>query len=33
MLGVGGIGFTLLIVSAQAFKATLLNPVDTLKDE
>lgn len=33
MLGLGGIGFTLLIVSAQSFRATLMNPVETLKDE
>ncbi len=33
LLAIGGIGFTLLIVSAQAFKATLMNPVETLKDE
>jgi putative ABC transport system permease protein len=33
MLALGGIGFTLLIVSAQSFRATQMNPVDTLKDE
>jgi putative ABC transport system permease protein len=33
MLGIGGIGFTLLIVSAQSYRATQMNPVDTLKDE
>jgi putative ABC transport system permease protein len=33
MLAIGGIGFTLLIVSAQSFRATQMNPVETLKDE
>ena len=33
LLGIGGIGFTLLIVYAQSFRATQLNPVKTLKDE
>ncbi|WP_111672257.1 ABC transporter permease [Algoriphagus litoralis] len=33
ILGMVGIGFTLLIVSAQSFRATQMNPVDTLKDE
>lgn len=33
VLAVGGIAFTLAIVSAQAFKATQMNPVKTLKDE
>lgn len=28
-----GIGFTLAIVSAQSYRATQMNPVDTLKDE
>ncbi|WP_026954480.1 ABC transporter permease [Algoriphagus vanfongensis] len=33
LLTIAGVGFTLLIVSAQAFRATQMNPVDTLKDE
>ncbi|UZD23961.1 ABC transporter permease [Algoriphagus halophytocola] len=33
LLALGGVAFTLLIVSAQAFKATRMNPVKTLKDE
>lgn len=33
LLAILGIGFTLLIVSAQAFRATQMNPVKTLKDE
>lgn len=33
LLAIGGIAFTLIIVSAQAFKATQMNPVKTLKDE
>lgn len=33
LLAIGGILFTLMIVSAQAFKATQMNPVKTLKDE
>ncbi|SFU17465.1 ABC-type transport system, involved in lipoprotein release, permease component [Algoriphagus locisalis] len=33
VLGVAGIVFTLLIVSAQSFRATQMNPVKTLKDE
>lgn len=33
LLAIGGIVFTLMIVSAQAFKATQMNPVKTLKDE
>ncbi|WP_296702674.1 ABC transporter permease [Algoriphagus sp.] len=33
VLAIGGIAFTLAIVSAQAFKATQMNPVKTLKDE
>lgn len=32
-LGVAGIAFTLLIVSAQSFRATQMNPVKTLKDD
>ncbi|MDO8965727.1 FtsX-like permease family protein [Algoriphagus sp.] len=33
VLALAGIGFTLAIVSAQAFRATQMNPVTTLKDE
>jgi putative ABC transport system permease protein len=33
LLGLGGIGFTLLIVYLQSFRATQVNPVKTLKDE
>jgi putative ABC transport system permease protein len=33
LLALGGIGFTLLIVSAQSYRATQMNPVKTLKDE
>ena len=33
LLAIGGVVFTLMIVSAQAFKATQMNPVKTLKDE
>ncbi|SIN82301.1 ABC transporter permease [Algoriphagus halophilus] len=33
LLAIGGIGFTLLIVSAQAYFAAQMNPVKTLKDE
>lgn len=33
LLAVVGIGFTLAIVSAQSYKATQTNPVNTLKDE
>ena len=33
ILGVAGIAFTLMIVSAQSFRATQMNPVKTLKDE
>jgi len=33
VLGVAGIVFTLLIVSAQSYRATQMNPVKTLKDE
>ena len=33
ILGLAGIVFTLLIVSAQSYRATQMNPVKTLKDE
>ena len=33
LLAILGIAFTLLIVSAQSFRATQMNPVKTLKDE
>ncbi|WP_026950256.1 ABC transporter permease [Algoriphagus mannitolivorans] len=33
LLGVSGIGFTLMIVYAQSYRATQVNPVKTLKDE
>ncbi|WP_339866552.1 ABC transporter permease [uncultured Algoriphagus sp.] len=33
VLGIAGIVFTLLIVSAQSYRATQMNPVKTLKDE
>ncbi|PZX50603.1 ABC transporter permease [Algoriphagus chordae] len=33
ILGLAGIAFTLLIVTAQAYRATQMNPVKTLKDE
>ena len=33
VLGVAGIAFTLMIVSAQSYRATQMNPVKTLKDE
>lgn len=33
ILALVGIGFTLAIVSAQSYRATQMNPVDTLKDE
>jgi putative ABC transport system permease protein len=33
VLALAGIGFTLAIVSAQSFRATQMNPVNTLKDE
>jgi putative ABC transport system permease protein len=33
VLGIAGILFTLLIVSAQSYRATQMNPVKTLKDE
>ncbi len=33
LLAISGIGFTLLIVSAQAFYASQMNPVKTLKDD
>ncbi|MEB2777700.1 FtsX-like permease family protein [Algoriphagus sp. D3-2-R+10] len=33
LLGFAGIAFTIAIVSAQSFRATQMNPVDTLKDE
>ena len=33
ILAIVGIGFTLSIVSAQSYKATQTNPVNTLKDE
>jgi putative ABC transport system permease protein len=33
LFGLGGIAFTILIVSAQSFRATQMNPVKTLKDE
>jgi len=33
ILALVGIGFTLAIVTAQSFRATQMNPVDTLKDE
>lgn len=33
VLATAGIGFTLAIVSAQSFRATQMNPVNTLKDE
>ncbi len=33
VLALAGIGFTLVIVSAQSFRATQMNPVKTLKDE
>ncbi|WP_057940074.1 ABC transporter permease [Algoriphagus resistens] len=33
LLGFAGIAFTLVVVSAQSYKATHMNPVKTLKDE
>ncbi|MEB2781254.1 FtsX-like permease family protein [Algoriphagus sp. C2-6-M1] len=33
LLGFAGIAFTIAVVSAQSFRATQMNPVDTLKDE
>ncbi|MEB2786002.1 ABC transporter permease [Algoriphagus persicinus] len=33
LLGFAGIIFTIAVVSAQSFRATQMNPVDTLKDE
>lgn len=33
LLAIGGIAFTIAVISAQSYRATQMNPVETLKDE
>ena len=33
LLAIGGVAFTIAVISAQSYRATQMNPVETLKDE